>query len=136
MSKLPDRERQPCRFAPPNGLRLSGARKGVRCSRGLGANDTLGLPLPQLIPEDPNDFTNHGPRKELRVHRYPYAQPSLARKVARTPNQPTNCHTRPKKHVTEAERQFEPSDSETNCESDCECNPTPAHLFTAAPNMN
>jgi hypothetical protein len=23
-------------FAPPNGLRLSGARKGVRCSRGLG----------------------------------------------------------------------------------------------------
>jgi hypothetical protein len=27
----------------PNGLRLSGARKGVRCSRGLGSDSVLGI---------------------------------------------------------------------------------------------
>ncbi len=52
----------------PNGLRLSGARKGVRCSRGLGASitfhgkkldksiallDNAGHPLRDRVPANP-----------------------------------------------------------------------------------
>ena len=36
-------------FRRPNGLRLSGARKGVRCSRGLGQRRTCSLSIDGFI---------------------------------------------------------------------------------------
>jgi len=38
------------RNRPPNGLRLSGARKGVRCSRGLGRLLLLTVPATRTTP--------------------------------------------------------------------------------------
>jgi|SRR5712692_34926 len=48
-------------FALPNGLRLSGARKGVRCSRGLDGDR---LPRKCTSPLKPDDHS--GAKKEYR----------------------------------------------------------------------